>query len=449
MSRHQSAGSIFWGFVLVAIGPLLLARNFGYSIPVWSGLTVYWPVLIIVWGLVKLIDYFRMSRNGDKRRMLFSPGEVAMLILLIFAGTAFIAAANFSPGFAEFLNLPVDFDFWDITGNNYEFTEHLESEIAPGSTIEITNLYGDVDVQPSGSGQVVLDVTKTVRASNQQEADSRAAQFTFAIRTVDGKVRIVSSRDENSESSSANRPGNERQRYKSSLVVRVPESGSLQLSNRNGTVQVSGLTGSQSIINRYGQVTVRNITGAVTVENRYAGIVVDGISAGGVRVENRFGPIDVRNVNGNATIANTFSSISVENIEGQLDITGRNNSVDMEGISGAVSTETSYKGLSIRNAEDRIQARNTHGDITIEFDRAPRQPVSISGEFGDVVLNLPADAAFRIDAKTRSGDITSEFDGPAVSSSRREQSLSGQVGTGGPQITIETSNGDIRIGKRE
>ncbi len=430
MIRHRSAGSIFWGFVLVAIGALLLARNFGYSIPVWSGLTVYWPVLIIVWGLVKLIDYFRMSRGGDKRRKLFSPGEVAMLILLIFAGTAFTAAANFSPGFAEFLNLPVDFDFWDITGNNYEYTEHLESEIAPGSTIEITNLYGDVDVQPSGSGQVVLDVKKTVRASNQQEADSRAAQFTFAIRTVDGKVRILSSRDENPESSSANRPGNQRQRYKSSLVVRVPESASLKLSNRNGTVQISGLTGSQSIINRYGDVTVRDITGAVTVENR-------------------FGPIDVRNVKGNATIANTFSAISVEDIEGQLEITGRNNSVDVEGIAGAISTETSYKSLSIRNAEDRIQARNTHGDITIEFDRAPRQPVSISGEFGDVVLNLPADAAFRIDAKTRSGDITSEFEGPSVSSSRREQSLSGQVGAGGPQITIETSNGDIRIGKRE
>jgi hypothetical protein len=300
MTSRRSAGSIFWGLTLVVIGGLLLAQNLGYAVPIWGPLALYWPALIIAWGLIKLLDYFRLRRSGDARR-LFSPGEVAMLIIVIFAGSAITAAANFSPGFAGFLDFPQDFDFWDITGNNYEYTEHLESEVTPESTIEIVNLYGSVDVQASGSNRIILDVKKTVRAASRQEADSRAGQFTFSIQNRGGKILIASSRDKDfGQATGTGRFGNDRRRYKSSLTIQAPARASLDLNNRNG----------------------------------------------------------------------------------------------------------------------------------------------------NVVLNLPSSAAFSIDARTRSGEIACEFEGLRVDSSGRERSLSGRVGNGGPQITIETRNGDIRIGKR-
>ena len=33
-----------------------LLRGLGYDVPIWEGLSEYWPVLIIGWGLVKLLD---------------------------------------------------------------------------------------------------------------------------------------------------------------------------------------------------------------------------------------------------------------------------------------------------------------------------------------------------------------------------------------------------------
>ena len=56
--RPKSAGTIFWGLTLVVIGGLLLARNLGYVIPIWGPLARYWPILIIAWGLLKLVDYY-------------------------------------------------------------------------------------------------------------------------------------------------------------------------------------------------------------------------------------------------------------------------------------------------------------------------------------------------------------------------------------------------------
>ena len=66
MSRRKISGSIFWGLVFLSLGGLFLASNLGYTVPIWSLLVRYWPVLLIVWGLFKLVDYFGMEPGGAK-----------------------------------------------------------------------------------------------------------------------------------------------------------------------------------------------------------------------------------------------------------------------------------------------------------------------------------------------------------------------------------------------
>src|SRR5436190_19201507 len=104
MSTCRSAGVIFWGLTLVTIGGLLLANNLGYSIRIWPYIARYWPALLIGWGLLKFVDYYRF-RNAPEGRPLFSGGEVALLILLIFSGTAITTAANISPKIGNFFNI--------------------------------------------------------------------------------------------------------------------------------------------------------------------------------------------------------------------------------------------------------------------------------------------------------------------------------------------------------
>src|SRR5215212_5865305 len=121
--NRRNLGTFFWGAILVIIGGLLLARNFGYSIPFWNMLAVYWPVLIIVWGMVKLIDYYRF-RNMNPPPRLFSGPEVGLLLFVIFAGSAITVGANMSPNVGQFFGVGELIDLWSITGNNFEYTDH-------------------------------------------------------------------------------------------------------------------------------------------------------------------------------------------------------------------------------------------------------------------------------------------------------------------------------------
>jgi hypothetical protein len=459
MSVRRSAGTIFWGLTLVAVGALLLARNLGYPLPVWSYVARYWPALLIAWGMLKLIDYYRFRRAGDNRP-LFSGGEVALLIFVIIAGSAVTTAANISPELGNIFHIG-DLDLWDITGNNYDYEERREESIPAGSTINITNFYGNVDVRPADTDRVILEVRKTIRASSRDEADRLAEEFTFEIKNENSMYRIVSNRDDDINRS---RFG-QRQRFKSSLTIQVPKEAALRIENQRGGVTIQDLTGNQTIINRYGSVDVRGITGELNVENRNGSVTVENVTqsvivrnrysaisakdiGGNLEIQNRNGGVDVSSVKGSVTISNSYAPISVENVEGTLTVTGRNNSLDIQDVQGDVKAQNSYQNVTINDARGGVSLTSRNSDLFLSFDRPPEKDISISHQYGTVRLELPSASSFSIDADTEYGQVESQFEGLDSSRSNRRTSLKGSVGAAGPQITINSRHGNIFLDRR-
>ena len=228
-------------------------------------------------ALLAGIDHCMGIGRTRDNRPLFSGGEVALLILVILAGSAITTAANVN------LNLDTDFgdlDLWDITGNNYSYDEHHELPVTGVPAIEIVNMFGNVDVRPSDSDKVVVDVKKTVRASSKEEADRLSSDFVFRIVNDGSTVRIASSQDP-PQTNPRRIAG--RQRFKSSLTVYVPKASLVKLDNRNGRVTAQDLTGSQNLTNRYGEVEVSNSFGSTTVRD----------ALGAINIKARFGEVRI------------------------------------------------------------------------------------------------------------------------------------------------------------
>jgi len=167
MSRRIS-GAVFWGLVFVAFGTLFLARNLGYPVPLWTVVARYWPVLLIVWGVFKLADALR-AEPGEKRS-LFSGGDVAAIILVIVFGSLITLAADMNPDLGKIFNTQ-NFDVWDITGNNFTFTERHVLAVGANPAIEVEGNFGDVEITRSDSNEITLDVNKTIRAADQSEGE--------------------------------------------------------------------------------------------------------------------------------------------------------------------------------------------------------------------------------------------------------------------------------------
>jgi hypothetical protein len=75
--------------VLIALGVIFLLLNFGYVswFRIGHYFARYWPVLLILWGVARLLD-----RRGGQRRGLGAGGWLLLFLLLLFGILASTAA---------------------------------------------------------------------------------------------------------------------------------------------------------------------------------------------------------------------------------------------------------------------------------------------------------------------------------------------------------------------
>ena len=83
------------------------------------------------------------------------------------------------------------------------------------------------------------------------------------------------------------------------------------------------------------------------------------------------------------------------------------------------------------------------GDISVGAI-APVGELHIHNRNGAIHLTVPQGAGFQLQATARNGNIESKLNLP-VSSAGEGQSVSGQVGGGGPRIELVADHGDIEI----
>lgn len=55
---------LIWGLVLIIIGLVFILENMGCN--AWDLVWRFWPVILIVWGAVKLIDGIKRSRENTE-----------------------------------------------------------------------------------------------------------------------------------------------------------------------------------------------------------------------------------------------------------------------------------------------------------------------------------------------------------------------------------------------
>jgi hypothetical protein len=92
----------------------------------------------------------------------------------------------------------------------------------------------------------------------------------------------------------------------------------------------------------------------------------------------------------------------------------------------------------------RAETSNGHIDLTLDAKQLPE--VRASTRNSSILLRLPAAASARVRAATSHSSITSDFDGLRSDSDRRRNSeLHGTIGSGGPLIELDSSNGSIKI----
>ena len=442
--------SIFGPLVLITIGVLFLLRTTGViprqTFTWWF--VHYWPVLLIVWGAAKLLEYMWARSKGEPTPRL-GGGAIVFLVFFILTGMAATRTADWNwHGLGT--DIGIDESDFDWFSSRYTFTEDLAQPMQGGTQIKILGSRGDINVIASPDGQAHILVHKTLRTDSQESAN-RLNDATHPRFTQQGGLWLL---DLTSGDFEHGQYDLDLQLPRQVPLFLVTHRGNLSVSQREGNVDLTtdrgnisaeDVKGSAFLHLRNGSVTIKNITGDVQLDGGVDDGTISDVTGTLDFNAGYNGDVQLSHIGQRLHLKSVRTDLQVAKLEGELNL-GRGE-LRGSGVSGPVKLTTRSNEVHLEDVAGAVEIENRNGVVEIRA-KAPLAAIDINNVRGGIELDLPANAGFRLDAESKDGNIDSDFN-VNVDNSGRNATARGSVGKSGPDVRLRADRGTIQIRKSQ
>jgi len=445
--RRSFAGPL----VLIVLGLVFLLGNMHmlswFRIGTWFA--HFWPLLLILWGVVKLIEHQQAQRTGTRAPGI-GAGGVFLVIIIVVCGLAAtqIERVNWS-GLRDQININDD-DFSNIFGETYNFDDHMEQDFPAGASLKVIDNHGAVSVHASDDNKITVVVRKRIGADSQGDADKYNGETKPMITAIGGLVTL----DARVEAAGDHA-------IETDLDISLPRKVAVTVTSRHGDVNVSGRDGNLEIGAQHSDTSVDDVNGNVKVSQDKGSVKIEQIT-GDVHVEGRVNEVSVSDVKGGVQLEGEFqesvklaritktvtfkssrTDMEFSRIDGMLDLDS--DDLHAEEITGPLHLTTRSKNIRLEGVSGDVRLQDDNG--TVEVGMRTVGNVQIDNRSGDLQLSLPEKSGFRLDARTRDGEVQSDFGELKVENDDHEGKASGSVGNGSAHIVLNNEHDGIEIRK--
>jgi len=436
--------------VLIILGIVLLLETMG--ILHWQGLghlfARFWPLLLIVWGVIKLIEYQQAQREGARPPGI-GVGGVFLLFFIICAGLV-ATQANRVNWHALGDEINIDDGDFNFFGETYNYNDELSQAFPAGGNLKVVNDHGAVNVSASDDNQIKVVVRKRIGADSQQDADKYNASTKPQITVSDRNVVL-----------NANTEGAGDHRVITDLDVSVPRKAPVVVSSRRGDVNITARNADVEISDQHGDVAIADINGNGSLNLEHSSVRAERIS-GDLSIEGRANDVTLSDVKGAVRLNGEFmesvklskigktvsfksarTDMEFSRLDGELDLDSGD--LHADSLIGPVRLVTRSKDIRLDEVSGDVHVEDENGSIELRLNSLGN--VKVQNRKGDIEITLPAKAPFSVDARSREGEVNSDFSELKVDNRDHQASAAGSVGGGGPHLQITNEHGNIDIRK--
>jgi len=442
--RRSFAGPL----VLIVLGAIFLLGNLNmlswHKIGVWF--SHYWPLLLILWGVVKLIEHYQAQRQGFRAAGI-GVGGIFLVTIIVISGLVAHAVEQHWSGWREQINFD-DGDFPNIFDQAHEFTDHLEQDFPAGATLKVIDNHGAVSVHPSDDNKITVAVRKKIRADNDEDAEKYNGQTKPTITVMGGLVTLDAKVDGAGDHS-----------VETDLDISIPRKAPLSVISRHGDVNVVDRTGNVDISAQHGDTSVEDVTGNVKVNQEKGSAKIEQVT-GDVHVQGRLDEVSLADVKGAAQLEGEFQeSVKLERISKSVTFKSSRTDMEFSRIDGSLNLDSDELHaeqitgpLHLTTRSKNIRLDEVAGDVRLQDDNGAIEVgmrtvgnVQIDNKNGSLQLTLPDRAGFRVDAHTHDGEVQTDFPELKVDNNEHDGRASGSVGNGGAHIVLNNEHDGIEI----
>lgn len=433
--------SITGPLLLLLIGGLFLWRNLHPETPVFDLLSMYWPFLLVLWGVMRLIE---VIVSPQRRNPSFTGGEVVLVVLICVVGSGMWEGRQhgirFNPGGLQ------------VFGENYDYPVSVQnaSEGMKRVTFEVAR--GNIRITGGDGKEVVVTGRKSIRAWGRNDADRTHENTPVEIVPQGDRLLIRSNHDRV--------PDN--QRMSADLEVTLPKGMSVESRGRVGDFEVSDITGDVELVTDRSDVRIARVGGNVRLEVGRSEVVRANDVKGKIDLQGRGSDVDLENIQGQVTINGSYGgTLQFKNLAKPLQFEGTRNtelraqaipgrvSMDLteisgSGITGPVRLVTRSRDIKLEQFTQGLELDTERGDVQLQ-PASPVSAIEARSGMGRIELVLPEKAVFDLLATAERGEAVNDYGAALLKETEgRTTTLKGRVGDG-PAIRLTANHGSVSV----
>ncbi len=280
---------------------------------------------------------------------------------------------------------------------------HKEYKVTPEMTLDLSNRYGDIDVQTSETDQVVIDVKITLKFPNRERAEKLLSYIEVEFSEDPERV---SARTVIDEKFSFSGWSGESRRFRIDYNVKMPEKMNLKLANRYGNTVLDDLSGHVDLDIKYGNLTAasfnrENEKPLNTISLAYGKGSIE--KAGWLDAIFRYcGSFSI--TDGQALLIDSkYSKVQIGNVSSLVGETKYDN-LKIDNINNLV-LESGYTDINIGTLTRKLDFEVAYGSFTIDRVPAGFESIELDARYTGVRVGIDENASYKLDGEVSYGGL--------------------------------------------
>jgi hypothetical protein len=133
-----------------------------------------------------------------------------------------------------------------------------------------------------------------------------------------------------------------------------------------------------------------------------------------------------------------------------LDLSANNGGVSITGVSGTIRFETTNGGVNLTDLAGDVRGETRNGGLNVRLagTRWDGTGLDVQTNNGGVNLSIPEGYNAELTTRTVNGGFRTDFPMTLQGELNPRQGITTRLGSGGPPVTVRTTNGGLRINRR-
>lgn len=327
-------------------------------------------------------------------------------------------------------------------GEEFSKTVSKDFDAPKGTSLEVSNKYGSIEVGNWDKPSIQIDVKITVEHRSKEEADRLLQMINIRFSTENEWVRAITEMDKDFGTSHIWFGERDGKRFRIDYKISVPKYINIQFNNKYGDISINEIGGFTEIDLKYGSLNINKLTrgdekplNAIVVGYGKATIT----ECNWLKLNISYSPMATIDKAKALILISKYSKATIESASSLVAESGYDG-YTVGSLTNFVLTGK-YSHYSVRNVAKKIEAEIKYSGFEVGTIPASFESIKIQNAYGKVELGIAREASYTLNAFVKYANIDyPDNDRISSISENTSKTVKGVVGTGKPTATVDINS---------